>query len=73
MNYYELTFTTQTTEAYQQDLLINALGEVGFDTFEEIESGFKAYIPEIDFNGEQITEVLMPYRDMFDFSYEVTH
>jgi ribosomal protein L11 methyltransferase len=72
MNYYELTFTTQTTEAYQQDLLINALGEVGFDTFEEIESGFKAYIPEIDFNGEQITEVLMPYRDMFDFSYEVT-
>jgi ribosomal protein L11 methyltransferase len=72
MNYYELTFTTQTTEAYQQDLLINALGEVGFDTFEEIESGFKAYVPEADFNEDAIAESLAPYRDMFDFSYEVT-
>ncbi len=72
MNYYELTFTTQTTEAYQQDLLINALGEVGFDTFEEIESGFKAYVPETDFNEDEVTEALAPYRDMFDFSYDVT-
>jgi ribosomal protein L11 methyltransferase len=71
MNYYELTFTTQTTEAYQQDLLINALGEVGFDTFEEIEAGFKAYIPETDFNEDAITEALTPYRDIFDFNYEV--
>jgi ribosomal protein L11 methyltransferase len=72
MNYYELTFTTQTTEDYQHDLLINALGEVGFDTFEEIETGFKAYIPETDFNEEAIAEALAPYRDMFEFSYEVT-
>lgn len=72
MNYYELTFTTQTTEAYQQDLLINALGEVGFDTFEEIASGFKAYVPETDFNEDAVTEALAPYRDMFDFSYVVT-
>jgi ribosomal protein L11 methyltransferase len=72
MNYYELTFVTQTTEAYQQDLLINALGEVGFDTFEEIEAGFKAYIPEADFNEDAITKALASYRDMFDFGYEVT-
>jgi ribosomal protein L11 methyltransferase len=72
MNYYELTFTTQTTEAYQQDLLINALGEVGFDTFEEIESGFKAYVPETDFNEDAVTEALMPYRDMFNFSFAIT-
>jgi ribosomal protein L11 methyltransferase len=45
MNYYELLFTTITTEDYQQDLLIGALGEIGFDTFEEIDLGFKAYIP----------------------------
>jgi ribosomal protein L11 methyltransferase len=72
MNYYELLFTTITTEDYQQDLLINALGEIGFDTFEELEFGFKAYILSDDFNEELINETLLPYRDMFTFSYEVT-
>jgi len=72
MNYYELLFTTITTEDCQQDLLINALGEIGFDTFEEVDFGFKAYIPSVDFNQEQLDETLLLYRDMFTFSYEVT-
>lgn len=71
MNYYELLFTTITTEDYQQDLLINALGEIGFDTFEEVDLGFKAYIPADDFNEELVRETLLPYRDLFTFSYEV--
>ncbi|MCC8423402.1 50S ribosomal protein L11 methyltransferase [Mucilaginibacter sp. UR6-11] len=72
MNYYELLFTTITTEDYQQDLLINALGEIGFDTFEELDLGFKAYIPSDDFDEELLQAALLPYRDMFTFSYEVT-
>lgn len=71
MNYYELLFTTITTEDYQQDLLINALGEIGFDTFEEVDLGFKAYIPASDFNEELLGETLIPYQGMFSFSYEV--
>ncbi|MEZ2339179.1 50S ribosomal protein L11 methyltransferase [Mucilaginibacter sp. RCC_168] len=71
MNYYELLFTTITTEDYQQDLLINALGEIGFDTFEEVEFGFKAYIPTNDFDEQQLKEHLLPYQDMFTFSYEI--
>jgi ribosomal protein L11 methyltransferase len=72
MNYYELTFTTHTSEDYQKDLLINALGEIGFDTFEETEPVFKAYIPETDFNEELVAESVGPYREMFDFSYGAT-
>lgn len=72
MNYYELLFTTITTEDYQQDLLIAALGEIGFDTFEELDLGFKAYIPVDDFDQHVLDEVLGPYRDMFTFSYEIT-
>lgn len=72
MNYYELLFTTITTEDYQQDLLINALGEIGFDTFEELEFGFKAYIPTDNFDEQQLKEHLLPYQDMFTFSYEIT-
>jgi ribosomal protein L11 methyltransferase len=71
MNYYELLFTTITTEDYQQDLLINALGEIGFDTFEELEFGFKAYIPTTDFDEGKLNEQLLPYREMFTFSYEI--
>lgn len=72
MNYYELLFTTITTEDYQQDLLINALGEIGFDTFEELDFGFKAYIPATDFDQNKLDEQLSLYQDMFTFSYEVT-
>ncbi|MDB5116186.1 MAG: ribosomal protein methyltransferase [Mucilaginibacter sp.] len=72
MNYYELLFTTITTEDYQQDLLINALGGIGFDTFEELDLGFKAYIPSADFDEELLQETLLPYQEMFTFSYEVT-
>lgn len=72
MNYYEVLFTTITTEDYQQDLLINALGEIGFDTFEETDLGFKAYIPETDFSQTELDDAVESYRHIFTFSYEVT-
>jgi ribosomal protein L11 methyltransferase len=71
-DYYELLFTTITTEDYQQDLLIGALGEIGFDTFEEVDLGFKAYIPVDDFNQEVLDNQLAAYREMFTFSYDIT-
>jgi ribosomal protein L11 methyltransferase len=71
MNYYELLFTVIATEDYQQDMLINTLGEVGFDTFEELEFGFKAYIPVDDFDEAKLIEAITPYRDLFTFSYEI--
>jgi len=72
MNYYELLFTTLPTEDYHQDLLINALGEIGFDTFEELDFGFKAYIPAPDFDQEKLDAQLALYQEMFSFSYEIT-
>jgi ribosomal protein L11 methyltransferase len=72
MNYYEFLFTTKTTEDYQQDLLINALAEYGFDTFEEVDLGFKAYIPTENFDQKTFDEAMGPYRDMLTFSYQVT-
>jgi ribosomal protein L11 methyltransferase len=71
MNYYELLFTTIITEDYQQDLLIGALGDIGFDTFEEVDLGFKAYIPVDDFNPELLDATLEPFREMFTFSYDI--
>jgi ribosomal protein L11 methyltransferase len=71
MNYYELLFTVITEEDYQQDLLINELAELGFDTFEETDLGFKAYIPSTAFNRQLLETHLAPYREMLSFSYDV--
>lgn len=70
MNYYELVFKLSGTEDFHQDLLINSLSEVGFDTFEETENGFNAYIKADDFDKEVIENTLAEYSEMFDFSYE---
>lgn len=71
MSYKELVFTLISDEEYQQDILIHTLGELGFDTFEEIDFGFKAYIPSANFNQIEIDNHLMPLHEMFTFSYEV--
>ena len=72
MNYYELLFTTLPTEDYHQDLLINALGEIGFDTFEELDFGFKAYITTAEFDKKKLDKQLSLYQEMFPFSYDIT-
>lgn len=70
MNYYELNFTVTDAEDYQQDLLVNELAEIGFDTFEETDLGFKAYIPATELDMEMLNNRLQPYYDQFNFSYD---
>lgn len=65
MNYYEYQFTKLTDEDYQQDLLINDLAEFGFDTFEDTDTGFKAYIPAEGLDQAALAEVLQPYEGLF--------
>ncbi|RYE35107.1 MAG: 50S ribosomal protein L11 methyltransferase, partial [Sphingobacteriaceae bacterium] len=71
MNYIELLFTTIFQEDYQQDLLMNALAEAGCDTFEELDFGFKAYMPSASFNKEKLDNQLEPFHQLLTFSYEV--
>lgn len=71
MNYFKLVFTVVTTEDYHQDLLINELAQIGFDTFEETDLGFKAYITTDKFNESILGERLTEFKDLFTFSYEI--
>jgi ribosomal protein L11 methyltransferase len=71
MNYYELLFTVMSGEDYHRDLLIDELAGLGFDTFEETDLGFKAYIPSENFDKGEVDERLSYYNDMVSFSYEV--
>lgn len=69
MTYTELIITLQSAEDFHKDLLINALSEIGYDTFEDTDQGFKAYIPESNLNLEQLAEIARAYVDLFSFSY----
>lgn len=69
MDYYGFNFIVESEEDFHRDLLINALAGAGFDTFEEAEQGFKAYVPAGAFNEKLFEQVLLPYRTMVLFSY----
>jgi ribosomal protein L11 methyltransferase len=71
MNYFELLFTVVSTEDYLQDLLINELSQIGFDTFEETDLGFKAYITTNKFNQNSLDESISEFKDLFTFHYEI--
>jgi ribosomal protein L11 methyltransferase len=68
--YLEFVFNIETKEDYQRDLLINALGEAGFDTFEETPGGFNAYIKSSEFNEDDFNNALLPYKEIYSFSWE---
>ncbi|MEJ7694970.1 50S ribosomal protein L11 methyltransferase [Daejeonella sp.] len=70
MNYKEYTFKLQNSEDFHQDLLINSLSEIGFDTFEDMDEGFKAYTPEKAGTGEKISSIAEDYAGMFTFIFE---
>lgn len=70
MNYYEFVFKIEQGEEVYRDLLIHSLGEAGFDTFEDTESGFNAYISESLAEGLEEEQLFAPFRDTVSFLYE---
>ncbi len=70
MNYYEFIFNISSEEEFHRDLLINALAEAGFDTFEETPAGFNAYVPVGEFDEGKFEQALIAFEEMFTFSFE---
>ena len=71
MRYSSVTFQVPTLEDWQKDLLIDALGGIGYDTFEDIEGGFSAYIPTANLDIQALETVLLAEVDGFEVSYTV--
>jgi len=63
MNYTEIEITT--TDAVLKDLLIAELSAIGFDGFEEIESGLKAFSSENSFNNEALIAIAKQHELMY--------
>jgi len=66
MDFIELQIKTSRDLA---DILIAELGEIGFDTFEETDEGFNAYILEGSFKETDVKEIIQKYSFLGIASY----
>lgn len=71
MTYKEFTFTISSREEFHKDLLINALSEIGFNTFEDFDLGFKGYIPSSDLDQEKLDSLSEKFTGISSFTYIV--
>lgn len=71
MKYIQVTFSFNAIEEYQQDLLIAELADIGFNTFEEIENGFVAFIELNTYDEGKLKDVLNQYEGEFQCNYAV--
>lgn len=71
MKYTVVNFVSNNIKDWQQDLLIAELGGIGFDTFEENDQGFAAYIPTANFVLNSLETLLYNQVDGYHVDYEV--
>lgn len=71
MIYNEVKILLNSQEEFHKDLLINSLSEIGFDTFEDFDGGFNAYIPDEQFKDEEIVLLQENFKEMFSFTFSV--
>ncbi|RZK61695.1 MAG: 50S ribosomal protein L11 methyltransferase [Pedobacter sp.] len=69
MQYVKAIFKFENIEDFQQDLLISDLADLGFDTFEDSENGFIAFIVKDNFNEQALKDLLAHYTDDFATNY----
>ena len=70
MRYTEVLFTFQGEE-WQRDLLISELADIGFDTFEHTDHGFKGYIASAKVDIIALEQLLFGQWDEVAIHYEL--
>ena len=67
MNYKKATIKITPFQAWLSDVLEAQLGEIGFDSFINIDNGFEAFIPADAFNQNNLNSVLAAFSGDFVF------
>lgn len=71
MKYSVANFYCENIQDWQKDLLIDELGSVGFDTFEDKDFGFSAYIPSSNLDISILETVLLNQVDGYQLDYKI--
>lgn len=70
MNYCEVIFSKVIGEDFHQDILIAELADLGFDSFEDTETGFRAYIPTHLYKASLIRDLLEAHTPNFEYTFQ---
>lgn len=70
MDYNKATINITPFAEWLRDVLTAQLGEIGFNSFVEIENGFEAFIPTPNYEEEKLNLVLNTFQEDFTFSVE---
>lgn len=71
MKYTAVNFISSDIAEWQKDLLIAELGDIGFDTFEDSEKGFSAYIPSSNLDVQALETTLLEQVSDYQLDYEL--
>jgi ribosomal protein L11 methyltransferase len=71
MKYIQVTFSFTNIQEYQQDLLISDLADIGYNTFEDTDLGFAAFVDIDTYDGAQLNAVLAQFEGEIEYQYEV--
>lgn len=71
MKYTVVNFLSSDIQEWQKDLLIDELGSIGYDTFEDQDFGFSAYIPTANLDIQALETTLLSQVDGYQLDYNV--
>ncbi|MGO1597237.1 MAG: 50S ribosomal protein L11 methyltransferase [Sphingobacterium sp.] len=71
MKYTAVSFRSDNIQDWQKDLLIAELGHLGFDSFEDQEQGFVAYIPDANLDLQALETLLVVESVGYAIDFEV--
>jgi len=67
LDYFKIEIEITPFEDWLRDVLTLQLGEIGFESFVEMEAGLEAFIPAENFNEPELTELLHSFKKNFSF------
>lgn len=70
MDYNKITININPPEEWLRDVLSAQLGEIGFESFLETETGVEAFIPVTLYNEEELFEVIKSFDEEFTFEVQ---
>jgi ribosomal protein L11 methyltransferase len=69
MDYNKITIDIKPPEEWLRDVVAAQLGEIGYESFLETETGVEAFIPTVNYHEDNLFEVIKSFEE--DFTFEV--
>jgi|SRR5690606_12537647 len=69
MRYSQVEFTCRGGDGWEKDLLIADLAHLGFESFEDQEDGFSAYIPAAQYDMQALETLMLTLPPGFEVRY----